>query len=251
MNLKVKKTPDKTHAVRIVLLHGLFGFARIGIGKLAWEYFRFVQPLLEAQGFEVITPSLPWAGGIKQRAIILAKLLEGEDAPLHLIGHSMGGLDGRYYITHLDGWRKVRSLTTLATPHYGSAAADMVCQTSLSPWRLFAGIHDLRPNAMTLFNANTPDHKQVQYRSYAACRPLAEIPWLSCKQANYIQQHEGDNDSLVALQSAAWGECMAKLHADHFELIGLNIWANPLKQRTSFNIKPLYNKIGQHIYTII
>ena len=37
-----------------------------------------------------------------------------------VIGHSMGGLAGRYYAANLGGWQKVGKLITLGTPHVGA-----------------------------------------------------------------------------------------------------------------------------------
>jgi len=38
----------------------------------------------------------------------------------YLVGHSEGGLIGRYYIQKLDGARRVRHFVTLGTPHRGT-----------------------------------------------------------------------------------------------------------------------------------
>ncbi|MBI3183406.1 MAG: alpha/beta fold hydrolase [Myxococcales bacterium] len=43
--------------------------------------------------------------------------------PLSIIGHSKGGLIGRYYVKRLGGDRRVRNLITLGTPHNGSPTA--------------------------------------------------------------------------------------------------------------------------------
>lgn len=43
--------------------------------------------------------------------------------PLSIIGHSKGGLIGRYYVKRLGGDRRVRNLITLGTPHQGSPTA--------------------------------------------------------------------------------------------------------------------------------
>jgi hypothetical protein len=45
------------------------------------------------------------------------------DAKVILIGHSMGGLIGRYYAEVLGGWCDCRALITLGTPHRGSLNA--------------------------------------------------------------------------------------------------------------------------------
>lgn len=43
--------------------------------------------------------------------------------PLSIIGHSAGGLIGRYYVKRLGGDRRVKNLITLGTPHNGSPTA--------------------------------------------------------------------------------------------------------------------------------
>jgi triacylglycerol lipase len=43
--------------------------------------------------------------------------------PLSIIGHSKGGLIGRYYVKRLGGDRRVRNLISLATPHNGTPTA--------------------------------------------------------------------------------------------------------------------------------
>lgn len=51
---------------------------------------------------------------------------------INLIGHSMGGLDARYLITHLQPEAfTVKTLTTIATPHRGSAFADYLLVSEL------------------------------------------------------------------------------------------------------------------------
>ena len=45
---------------------------------------------------------------------------------IHIIGHSLGGLIARYYVTRLGGDARVHTLITLGTPHRGSYAAYAV-----------------------------------------------------------------------------------------------------------------------------
>jgi triacylglycerol esterase/lipase EstA (alpha/beta hydrolase family) len=49
--------------------------------------------------------------------------------PMSIIGHSKGGLIGRYYVKRLGGDRRVRSLITLASPHNGTPTAYLGCAT--------------------------------------------------------------------------------------------------------------------------
>ncbi|HKJ84388.1 MAG TPA: alpha/beta hydrolase [Mariprofundaceae bacterium] len=224
----------------VVLIHGWLGFR-----KILWrDYFKGVRPLLEEMELRVIVPGLSWGGGIVKRSGQLGSQLADESGPLHLIAHSMGGLDARRYITHLGGHDKVASLTTLATPHRGSSAADHVL-TGHSPFRCMPGVHDLTADATMRLNAATPNHPDVIYRSYSAARPVAEQPWPVRRYGRIIEQAEGANDSQVATASAEWGEHVARLHADHFELIGLNLWLNPFAKRAGFDHLSLYRAIGE------
>ncbi|MGH3472005.1 MAG: esterase/lipase family protein [Nocardioidaceae bacterium] len=57
---------------------------------------------------------------------------------VQVVGHSLGGLIGRYYVQCLGGARRVRTLVTLGTPHHGTNAARFV------PWPL---VQQLRPDS--------------------------------------------------------------------------------------------------------
>ena len=228
---------------RVVLLCGM-----LGITRLLWrEYFHGVRDLLEAQGLQVFTPQLPFGQRIEKRARFLAGFLNDVDGPLHLIAHSMGGVDARFYISHLGGHNKVASLTTLASPHRGSTAADHEMDTWYSPYRLLPAVADLTLDAMSAFNRHTPDHEGVIYRSYTATRNRSQQPWLTRRFGRLIEEVEGGNDSQVSVASALWGEHIATLPCDHFELIGLNLWLNPLQHRAPFEHLPVYRDIGKWI----
>jgi len=45
---------------------------------------------------------------------------------VHVIGHSMGGLVGRYLVQRLGGDERVHTLVTLGTPHGGTAPASLI-----------------------------------------------------------------------------------------------------------------------------
>jgi len=226
----------------IVLLHGLFGSRRI----LWHDYFKGVKELYQAAGFRVITPRVPPVDNIEAQAKALNKALMDETTPLHLVAHSMGGVYARHYLTHLGGHQKVQSLTTLASPHRGSPAADYMSENFYLA-RLLNGLNALTVENMAIFNSQTPDMPDVYYRSYTASRPLEETPWVMAKITRIVQAAEGDNDNQVSISSALWGEHVRTLHADHFEIIGLNAWLNPFKKRTPFKHLPLYQEIGDWI----
>ncbi len=231
------------HRPRIILLYGMLGIAKF----LWWEYFKGVRSMLESMGFDVLVPRLPWGQSIECRARCLADQLRHESGPFHLVAHSMGGVDARYYITHLGGYEKTASLTTLSTPHRGSSAADHELRAWYSPYHYLPAVADLTRAAMQQFNDRTPDSKDVLYRSYSAARNLDELPWLTRRFGRRIAEMEGKNDSQVSVISARWGEHLCTLEADHFELIGMNIWLNPFSHRLHFGHLPVYRRIATWI----
>ncbi|TPX68344.1 hypothetical protein SpCBS45565_g03170 [Spizellomyces sp. 'palustris'] len=114
----------------IVLCHGLFGFDVLGpetLPALQIHYWKGIAQALKDIGCKVHVSRVGTVAALKTRAHELRAFLEAgmEGQRINLIAHSMGGLDCRYVITHLPSPKfKVNSLTTVATPHRGSAFMD-------------------------------------------------------------------------------------------------------------------------------
>src|SRR5260370_20375758 len=110
----------------IVLAHGLFGFARLGAGQFAVNYFPGIPQALTAGGSRVLVAQVHPTASIASRAAELKQFIDREapGEPVHLFGHSMGGLDARYMISRLGMGQRVLSLVTLGTPHRGTTFAD-------------------------------------------------------------------------------------------------------------------------------
>jgi hypothetical protein len=123
----------------VVLVPGFFGFGSLG----ELTYFVGVRDAL-TRAFErlsldvnvVEVPTLPTAS-IRHRAArvqeTLAAVAESESGPIHIVGHSTGGLDARLAIAptaSLPTTRKfhehsrLRTLVTLSTPHFGTPLAS-------------------------------------------------------------------------------------------------------------------------------
>jgi triacylglycerol lipase len=110
----------------VVLAHGFFGFSElIGI-----KYFRGVKKYLR-KNFPGITVEIPEVAPndvVEDRASQLWEQVKHLDGKMHMIGHSMGGLDARYLVSPagLNKADRVFSLTTLSTPHWGTPVADAI-----------------------------------------------------------------------------------------------------------------------------
>jgi triacylglycerol lipase len=214
----------------IVLVHGLLGFDRLRLGPwVLAEYFHAVPEVLAPCGNRVLVASLSPTAGIPERAGQLKAFLDrgvpGE--PVHLFAHSMGGLDCRYLIRHLGMAPRVLSLTTLGTPHRGTAFADWGVgrlQRWLRPLFHFANLpyqafYDLCVARCTEFNTRTPDVPGVRYFSVAG---RFRAGWHALEwqlPAHILERTEGPNDGLVSVASARWGEDAEEWEADHLELV--------------------------------
>ncbi|HJZ55093.1 MAG TPA: alpha/beta fold hydrolase, partial [Gemmataceae bacterium] len=156
--------------------------------------------------------------------------------PVHLIGHSMGGLDARYMISRLGMEQRVRSLTTVGTPHRGTAFADWGwsrLSRFLVPLMRLIGMSydafiDLRTDSCQRFNEDVPDVPDVRYFAVAG---VCERPWVGPEwQFPYriVNRAEGPNDGVVSLVSARWGEHTEVWDGDHLNLVN---WPNRLARK--------------------
>jgi hypothetical protein len=118
---------------RVLLAHGLFGFSKIG----ALSYFNGVRNCFDSDCI-FLEPSVAPAGSIRERAKQLEQEITNkvpkkeldQGGTIHIVAHSMGGLDARYLISSSGGGlghaKWFASLTTISTPHQGSPIADIV-----------------------------------------------------------------------------------------------------------------------------
>jgi triacylglycerol lipase len=191
------------------------------------NYFTPLGEFLRKHGVRALFPQVAPVGGVAGRAAQLGRQIRAwTDEPVNLIAHSMGGLDARYLISRLGMAGRVRSLTTIGTPHHGSFVADWFCATfnRVVPLLLILktlgldadGVHDCQAAACKAFNARTLDAPGVQYFSYGGAVPLARVSPLLRRPWGLLTPREGPNDGLVSVTSARWGEYLGTLDVDHF-----------------------------------
>lgn len=220
----------------IVLVHGLLGFNKIdALGTTLVNYFPGIPELMTAAGNRVLVPSLPPTGGIEQRAKRLKDYIleHSPNEPVHIFAHSMGGLDARYMISRLDMGEKVLTLTTLGTPHRGTSFADWgvkrferivkpLLDTIGMPYQAF---YDLRQENCARFNELVKDVPTVRYASVVGRHDghLLLPEWLL--PYTIVKKNEGENDGIVSIASATYGEHVEQWDGDHIRLVN---WYHPL-----------------------
>lgn len=134
---------------------------------------------------------------------------------------------------------RVLSLTTIATPHRGSAFADYMftqigyknipkVYKALEFFGLETGAFRQLTETYMIekFNPRTPDIEGVRYYSYGAT--MQPHFWSMFWQSHRIvEAAEGDNDGLVSVKSSHWGEYKGTLNnVSHLDLIN---WTNRLR----------------------
>lgn len=130
----------------ILLVHGLFGFERIG----HFELFHDVKNALKTAGNRVFVPHLSATHDNETRGEQLLKqidsVLRGTGASkVNLIGHSQGALAARYAAALAP--HTVASVTSVSGPNHGSELADFL-RKALVPGRLPEAVAQ---NVATLF----------------------------------------------------------------------------------------------------
>lgn len=135
---------ETTH---IYFVPGMFGFGRLA----GYDYFHHVRQALEWRhrdaGRNVVTHLVPTppTSSLRFRARMLAKAVQttgaADDGPIHLVGHSTGGLDVRLVLSpSIDlrstdpgrlAWRhRVQTAISLNSPHYGTPLAGYFATVS-------------------------------------------------------------------------------------------------------------------------
>ena len=263
---------SETQSAPIVLVHGLFGFNQLTLGGLkVTDYFRLIPDALRRDGHVVPEPpKLNPAGSVAERAQDLKDYLQDANRgdvfqkQVHIIGHSLGGLDSRFMISKLGMADRVLSLTTIGTPHHGSPIADIVVSgvnPILNEFMNHLGVdvqavRDLTTDACRRFNDEVRDADGIQYFSiggqFAPPRILETPLGLT---HDIIASTQQSNDGLVSVASATMGRpAWTPLDAwetSHFRMInwGTNLVPTPLELADS-SIVEKYRTLANQLSAI-
>ena len=133
----------------IILIHGLWNTSDI---------FSSIIPKLDELGIEYFAPTLKHKYGMKSiveltylfNELILEKY--GIEKELDILGFSMGGIIGRYWIKKMNGYKRTRRFITVGSPHKGTLASQLV------PKYPFSGISEMKINSLLLRDLSKYDY---------------------------------------------------------------------------------------------
>jgi triacylglycerol lipase len=235
-----------TTSYPIILAHGICPFDRLmhplsqrdNDADDRYHYFRKIRSTLIKNGFSAYHARVSWAAGIEKRASDLRKaIFEITDQftrwpRVHIIAHSMGGLDARWMIYRFQLQGRVASLTTIGTPHLGTSYADWGMKrlgwiTGMGRYLglELRGFENLTREFCGRFNMTLKDFEKnsgVPYQTIAGVQPIERIFVPLRPSYKIIWREEGENDGLVSFTSAMWKESyfLTKMDADHLNQIG-------------------------------
>jgi triacylglycerol lipase len=235
--------------MNIVLMHGILGFGSV-VPPIPQYFHGVADHLRQTMGARVFATAVAPAGTVTLRAREAARQIDdalssGALDPgerLHLIAHSMGGLDARHILSNdLMGLApRVATLVCIGTPHFGSPVATLVNDTDLLRPFVIAGagrIHlleslrqhtdaaaDLSETAAQAFNDQCRDVETVRYLNIAGIgrRTAAHTSLFFHPSFLFLALTTREqNDGVVPFHSATRNETpFAIWDADHGDLIG-------------------------------
>ena len=247
----------------IVLIHGA------GFRDLSWPvYWGRIPGRLEYEGATIFYGLQDCWASVDTNAREIARRIDEIIAQtgcekVNLIAHSKGGLDARRAAACYGCQDKIASITTIATPHHGSQIVDRLMRLPKPLWKTAAFfvnhwiqlVGDRQPDFLALcegftteaaarFNRETPDVPEIFYQSFA-CRLHHPFSDLHLSTASFIVSlFEGDNDGLVAVESARWGERFRVLQSNGFRglshLDAIDLRRLPLTRKSGEDISDIF-----------
>ena len=250
--------PDPAGAVTrypIILAHGFMSDSGA---------FAKAAAVLRTDGHLVFAADVPPLAPVDVRAEYLAAWVDHVRSEygaerVNIIAHSMGGLDARWLVSELGYADAVASVTTLGTPHWGSAVADTALgmvgligfieryyDTDEVDADLEGALLDLTTDEAAFFNEIVRDDPNVHYASWAGVSskiakwPAATEDWcgdvlappsgwwgwgadlMSKRLAPLSVIAGGINDGVVRVDSATWGDFQGCVPADHLDLMAFS-----------------------------
>jgi len=127
--------------IPIILIHGLWNTSSI---------FSSIITKLDDIGIEYFAPTLKHSYGMTSIIDLTNKLNElilekyGLEKELDILGFSMGGIIGRYWIQKFNGYKRTRRFISIGSPHKGTLLAQLV------PKYPFRGISEMKINSKFL-----------------------------------------------------------------------------------------------------
>jgi pimeloyl-ACP methyl ester carboxylesterase len=194
----------------ILLIHGMadnrsvFTLLRLGLRRRGFGQ-------VTTMNYSILT------GDVRVAAAQLAEEVEALVSEtgyerIHVVGHSMGGLIARYYVTRLGGDERVHTLVTLGSPHHGTYAAyawnSRIMQQLRPGSPLLQELEQPVEGCRTRFLCYWSDIDQLMFPQRTAALDHPDL------NVTNVEMHGVGHMSLPIMQSVVHGIGAALAHLD-------------------------------------
>lgn len=209
----------------ILMVHGM-GFR----DRKILCYWGRIPKILRQRGARIFFGNQDANASIEYNAAVLKNslkkcLAESGAGKVNIIAHSKGGVEARFLASSLGMSRHIASITTISTPHNGSATMDKIMKLPKPIMKAGSLITDvfmaisgdgkpetyrcleqLTTSYMAGFNRKNPDVEGIYYRSYAfeMKNPFSDIfmavPYIAVKLM------DGGSDGFLTAEEVSWGD---------------------------------------------
>jgi len=153
------------------LIHGLWNTSRI---------FSSITPKLDDIGIDYFAPTLEHSCGMTSILDLTNKLNElilekyGLEKEIDILGFSMGGIIGRYWLQKFNGYKRTRRLISIGSPHKGTLMAQLI------PKYPFRGISEMKINSKFLRELAKNDFflDDIECINFFTYWDMMVFPWL-------------------------------------------------------------------------
>lgn len=237
----------------VVFLHGLNTYADglVHMGPLTFgQMSDSWREVIEAKGWKFIDVAGLGFGAVEDQADKAVKYFDNEgilsaDEPLHLIGHSMGGLVARVLAHRAELKGRIKTIITIGTPHLGAEITEQALSLAFtSPWLYrfmkFFG-YDVLAKRAALENFTTRSllavHEKfgkidgircVSFIGKAKYEQLC-LPYQVIYSKLHPKGNEMESDGFISAKSQRWAEVGGEFTLDHMAEIG--VYLNVSKKR--------------------
>jgi pimeloyl-ACP methyl ester carboxylesterase len=188
---------------------------------------------------------------------------------IHFLGHSAGGVIARGLAHHLDKYPipniKLKSVTTITSPHRGARIAKMISENKLNSQALQkilnTGIYKLKekqsafapwtPEQLAIFNSTYVDLPHIHYASIISGTTVRQLPLPLQFVHKFLHEKNSITDGIIELSSQAWGQVLGQYELDHGAVLGVRTTFLPhIHKRNQQNFSDMTDKIIAHLRSV-
>lgn len=204
-----------------------------------------LRPAIEKHGFNLIALDNMGKGPIEKQAEEATEQIrnlyarEHFGAPLHLLGHSAGGVVARVLAHHIQKLNlPLKTVISISSPHRGALLSDLATDLKTRHPIFHKSIkwlgHDLetrqplydiwKKKNIEKVNALYPNLSSVAYASIVSGTSLKNLPALLRLMNAPVKNPNFITDGIVEASSQPWGRVLMELDLDHGAILGFKTY---------------------------